>query len=57
MLYYIHIFLIYPCTGLVRPLGLQEIEAARHSRQLELECGMVGCHTLRPPLPTMIHIW
>jgi len=49
--YYIYIFLIYPCTGLDRPLSLQEVEATRRSRQSELECGMVDCHMLRPPLP------
>jgi len=36
-------------TGLDRPLGLQEVEAPRISRELALEGGMVVSPTHRPP--------
>jgi hypothetical protein len=42
---------IYCITGLDRPLGLQEVEAPRISRQSAHECGKVGSSTHRPSLP------
>jgi hypothetical protein len=41
----------YPITGLDRPLGLQEVEAPRISRQSALEGGKVVSPTHRPSLP------
>jgi hypothetical protein len=38
-------------TGLGRPLGLQEVEAARFFRQSAHEGGKVVSPTHRPPLP------
>jgi hypothetical protein len=41
-----------PCTCLDRPLGLQEVEALRISRQSPREGGKVFSHSHRPPLPS-----
>jgi hypothetical protein len=40
----------YPITGLDRPLGLQEVEAPRISRQSAHEGGKAVSPTHRPPL-------
>jgi len=40
----------YPITGLERPLGFQEFEAPRISKQSAQECSKVVKHTHRPPL-------
>ena len=42
---------MYPCTGLDRPLGFQEVGAPRISRQSAQECGKVVSLTHLPPLP------
>jgi hypothetical protein len=43
--------LSYPCTGLDRPIGLQEVDAPRISWKLAHEGGKVVSPTHRPPLP------
>ena len=45
---------IYPIADLCRPLGLQEVEASRISRQLAHEGGKVVGLTQRPPLSPRI---
>jgi hypothetical protein len=52
-LHYCHAFsfVSYPTTGLDRPLGFQEVEASRISRQSAHEGGKVVSATHRPPLP------
>jgi hypothetical protein len=63
--YFLRIFFVYlavhftisvfiyfcPCTGLVGPQGLQEVEAPRLFKQSARECGKVVSPTHRPPLP------
>jgi len=44
----------YPCTGLDRLLGPQEVEPLRISRQLAHEGGKFVSATHRPPLPQEI---
>jgi hypothetical protein len=44
-------------TGLDRPLGLQEVEAPRISRQPAHEGGKVVSSTHRPPLPPSRYPW
>jgi len=46
----------YNITGLDRPLGLQEAEAPRISRQLTHEGGKVVSPMHRPPLPQEISL-
>jgi hypothetical protein len=41
----------YPITGLDWPVGLQEVEAHRISRQLAHESGKIVSLMHRPPLP------
>jgi hypothetical protein len=41
----------YPITGLDRPLGLQEVEASKSSRQSAHDSGKVVSPTYGPPLP------
>jgi hypothetical protein len=40
----------YPITGLDRPLGFQEVEASRISKQLGHERGKVESRPYGPPL-------
>jgi len=47
----------YPFTGLDRPLGLQEFEAPRLSRQLAYESGKVVSPAHCPPVPTKRYPW
>jgi hypothetical protein len=47
----------YPITGLDRPLGLQEVEAPRISRQSAHEGGKVVRPKQRPPLPPTRYPW
>ena len=47
----LYMFLSY-CTGLDGPLGLQEVEVPKISRQSAREGGMVVSPKHRPPLPT-----
>jgi hypothetical protein len=42
---------IHPCTGLDRPLGFQEVEVPRISRQSAHEGGKFVCPMHRPHLP------
>jgi hypothetical protein len=44
-------------TGLNRPLGLQELEAPRISRQLAYESGKVVSPTHQLPVPPMRYLW
>jgi len=44
-------------TGLDRPLGLQEFEVPRNSRQSAYECGKVFRRTHRPPLTLTRYPW
>jgi hypothetical protein len=54
----LHAFLpAYPCTGLERPLGLQEVEGPRISRQSAHASGKVVSRTHRSPLPTRKYLW
>ena len=46
----------YPVTGLDRPLGIQEVEADRISRNSVPEGGKVASPTHWPPLPPRRHI-
>ena len=41
----------YPCTGLDRPIILQEVEAPRMNRKLAYEGGKIVSPTHRPPVP------
>jgi hypothetical protein len=47
----------YPFIGLGRPLGLQEVEAPRISRQLAHEGGKVVSRKHRPPLLPRMYSW
>jgi hypothetical protein len=47
----------YPITGLERPLGLQEFEAPRISRQSAYDGGKVTSPTHRPPLHPSRYPW
>jgi len=42
----------YPTASLNRPLGLQEVEASRISRQSAQELVRIVSHAHRPTLPT-----
>jgi hypothetical protein len=42
----------YPFTGMDRPLGLQDVQTLRISRQSAHEGGKVVSPTHRPPLPS-----
>ena len=47
----------YPYIGLERPVGLQEVEGPRISRQLAQEGGKVVSCTHRLPLPIRKYAW
>jgi len=42
---------MYKCTGLQRPLGLQDVAAPRGSRQSADDSGKVVSPMLQPPIP------
>jgi len=56
-----HLFLAdtysYPCAGLDRPLGLQQVEDPRISRQLAHEGGKVASLTHWPPRSSRRYPW
>jgi len=51
------LLLSYPCTGLDRPIGFQQIEAFRISRQWAHEGDKVVSLMHQPPLPPRRYYW